>query len=378
MRKWLLTLLLLTLIGPGQTLAQDPAPVDTMWTDNFDDTATDSLGFVNVGWIRFGPDDGLTGSAVKQTPEGHFYLLAGSYSVVGAVVAETNGIPVLDLTDPVKTGQLLKQNNFSHPNQVVSFQFNLVNMRQGSIFLFATRMTQNDTTGDPFPVSDPTEQPAYVLMFDPNKSMVHIAKYEGSFAVLDPSKWTYLGSTQFDLEADIWYRAKFYLYEDKLKAKIWEGDPIDEPQDWMIAAVDTAARVSGKFSMFAILGAPPGGDEVLIDDVVVQGFGDLTPVETLSPAVPDEFELEQNYPNPFNPETVIRFSLTRPAFTSLEVYTLMGRRVRTLVWGMQQAGTYKIVFDGRDDFGAPLPSGVYFYRLTSGNQVATKKMLLMK
>ncbi len=369
----------LVVFAGGTLLAQDPAPVDTLWMDNFDDTATDSLGLVNVGWIRFSEEDGLTGSMVKQTADGNLYMLAGSFQVVGAVVAETNGVPFINPLDIPTSDSLLKANNFSDPNQVFSFQFNLFNMRPGSVFLLATRMPQDDTTDATLPASDPTEQPAYALMMNPNTDSIYVAKYEGSFAALNPSTWTYFGAAPFTFEADIWYSAKFYLHEGKLKAKVWEGDPIDEPADWMIVAEDPNPRVTGKFSMFAVLGAPPGGDEVLIDNVLVEGFGETTAVHPVDTAVPKTFALEQNYPNPFNPETTIRYSLTERAATRLEIYSLIGRRVRTLVSEVQPPGTYRIVFDGRDDFGRPLPSGVYFYRLTSGrNHVAMKKMLLMK
>jgi flagellar hook assembly protein FlgD len=88
--------------------------------------------------------------------------------------------------------------------------------------------------------------------------------------------------------------------------------------------------------------------------------------------------LEQNYPNPFNPATQIRYTLAEAAPTRLEIYNLTGRKVRTLVSGHQAAGHHNLTFDGKDDNGAALVSGVYFYKLSSGNLVAQKKMLFMK
>ncbi|GEM_PF-6510125 len=96
------------------------------------------------------------------------------------------------------------------------------------------------------------------------------------------------------------------------------------------------------------------------------------------------FELYQNYPNPFNPETTISYQLppTGQAANNqvnLTVYNLNGQIVRRLVKGNQPAGTYSVKWDGTDDHGVPVASGVYFYRLTTGSGfVATRKMVLLR
>jgi aminopeptidase N len=85
------------------------------------------------------------------------------------------------------------------------------------------------------------------------------------------------------------------------------------------------------------------------------------------------FRLEQNYPNPFNPTTTIRYELPVSAFTTLQIFDVLGREVQTLVHARQEAGRYTINFDARH-----LPSGIYFYRLQSGKFSETKKMTLLK
>ena len=90
-------------------------------------------------------------------------------------------------------------------------------------------------------------------------------------------------------------------------------------------------------------------------------------------ALPYDYRLEQNYPNPFNPTTTITFTLKRAGSTTLKVYDLLGREVRTLADGELQAGTHSLSFSG-----AELASGVYFYRIISGTFVETKKMVLQK
>ena len=85
-----------------------------------------------------------------------------------------------------------------------------------------------------------------------------------------------------------------------------------------------------------------------------------------------------NSPNPFNPETGIDFQVLRPGAVRLEVFDLQGRLVRTLQDGALGAGTYRRVFDGRDEAGAPLASGVYVYRLQAGGGEESRRMLLLK
>jgi hypothetical protein len=94
---------------------------------------------------------------------------------------------------------------------------------------------------------------------------------------------------------------------------------------------------------------------------------------------PDSFELLiSTIPNPFNSSTTLSFSLPNPSSTALAVYSLTGQRVRTLVSGPLSAGAHSVVWDGRDDAGRTVSSGVYLSRLKSGGKAATEKMLLMK
>jgi len=88
--------------------------------------------------------------------------------------------------------------------------------------------------------------------------------------------------------------------------------------------------------------------------------------------------LEQNSPNPFNPQTQIRFSLSSKENVTLAIYDVSGRLVRMLASGTQDTGTHSITWDGRNDAGATVGSGVYFYRLDAGKFSATKKMVMLK
>jgi len=94
---------------------------------------------------------------------------------------------------------------------------------------------------------------------------------------------------------------------------------------------------------------------------------------------PFAFRLEQNYPNPFNPSTTIRFALPEASSVSLEVYNVLGQRVRTLVKDESyQPGNWSVKWDGVNDAGVVLPTGTYFSRLTAPGGVFTKKMVMVK
>ena len=96
-------------------------------------------------------------------------------------------------------------------------------------------------------------------------------------------------------------------------------------------------------------------------------------------AVPGSFVLNQNYPNPFNPTTSISYELNVNAVVKLTVFNSLGQQVRTLINDMhQEAGAHVIQWNGADDSGQQAASGLYMYRLESGDQTQTMKMLLMK
>jgi len=94
--------------------------------------------------------------------------------------------------------------------------------------------------------------------------------------------------------------------------------------------------------------------------------------------LPKRFTLYQNYPNPFNPVTTIKYSLPRNCHIQLDIYNILGRKVRTLKSGVVEAGQHQAVWNGTDQSGCDVASGVYFYRLKAENYANTRKMLLLK
>jgi hypothetical protein len=119
-----------------------------------------------------------------------------------------------------------------------------------------------------------------------------------------------------------------------------------------------------------------------IDDIqLASAEGQLLKAEIVGDKVnlrPNDFVLKQNYPNPFNPSTELVFSLARTSDIRLTVYNVLGQEVKLLAEGTFTTGDHTVVWDGQDNTGRAVSSGVYFYRLSAENFVTEKKMLLLK
>ena len=114
---------------------------------------------------------------------------------------------------------------------------------------------------------------------------------------------------------------------------------------------------------------------------ILQNLDSLTSTPGQRPKfVPSVFRLEQNFPNPFNPGTRIDYEIKVQQATAVEliVYNILGEKVLTLVDATQKSGFYEITWDGRTDTGDFAPAGIYFYKLFAGDQVESKKMMLLK
>lgn len=111
-----------------------------------------------------------------------------------------------------------------------------------------------------------------------------------------------------------------------------------------------------------------------LSGAVINGkiYGNVTNIYDKEVA-PKSFSLKQNFPNPFNPNTIISYSLDNNSVVNLDVYNILGERVKNIVNEYQTSGDYKVNFNAKE-----LPSGIYFYKLESNNRVLVKKMLLIK
>ncbi|MBT4497672.1 MAG: T9SS type A sorting domain-containing protein [Gemmatimonadetes bacterium] len=177
-------------------------------------------------------------------------------------------------------------------------------------------------------------------------------------------------------ELSVWIRGKEVdLLSDgriDLTAAKWQVMEIPFEQFELkepIAAIDFSGDFTGSFYIddLRLVPAKPSS-------------GSTAVVEDRAAGRPLTFALKQNYPNPFNAGTVIRFALPERRDIELSIFNLAGQRVATLTQGMREAGTYTVRWDGRDDDGRELASGVYLYRLRTdeGQQMETQKLVLVR
>ncbi len=112
-----------------------------------------------------------------------------------------------------------------------------------------------------------------------------------------------------------------------------------------------------------------------VDDVLITGNGGSSE-DPIVPVIATE--LKSNYPNPFNPETNIAFSMKEAGAVTLEVYNVKGQLVRTLINDVKAAGNHTVVWNGKDNNGRSVSSGIYYYKMNTGKYSSTKKMIMMK
>ncbi|MFQ5707058.1 MAG: lamin tail domain-containing protein [bacterium] len=144
--------------------------------------------------------------------------------------------------------------------------------------------------------------------------------------------------------------------------------------------------------IIAAVGSAKNGDEVVLtltgklkDGVAIEGKDcvlirskGLTKPAAFAENIPLDYALQENHPNPFNPETVIQFQLPEAAFVDLKVLNVLGQVIRTLVARKVAAGDHRVRWDGKDDAGNPVTSGVYFYHLKSEKFSQVKRMTLVR
>jgi len=94
--------------------------------------------------------------------------------------------------------------------------------------------------------------------------------------------------------------------------------------------------------------------------------------------LPQNIQLQQNYPNPFNPSCVIEYSISSPENVNISIYNIVGRHVATVIDEKHVAGDYAVIWNGTDNSGSQVASGIYLYSLTAGNKSTSKKMMLIR
>ncbi|HEX2962410.1 MAG TPA: FlgD immunoglobulin-like domain containing protein [Ignavibacteriales bacterium] len=162
---------------------------------------------------------------------------------------------------------------------------------------------------------------------------------------------------------------------NKLDKQWFYGPATQYPVTWPLpenlAYSNTALQTAGKDGL-------PLGDLNWFPEKKKLWREPTTGVEMIKSTQPSDYKLSQNYPNPFNPETKIEFAMRNNGMVKLVVYNILGQAVRTLVNEDMKAGTYSVSFNGRDNYGNQLASGMYIYSLETSSMKITKKMMLLK
>lgn len=127
---------------------------------------------------------------------------------------------------------------------------------------------------------------------------------------------------------------------------------------------------------------PLQGDFQILDGILVDFDGKVDQMHNIEigrlDPVPENYGLAQNMPNPFNPATTISYEVPEAGAVKLVVYNLLGQQVRTLVNDNIEAGYHTIAWDGADEFGRQVASGIYIYRMKAGDFNATRRMMFLK
>lgn len=243
----------------------------------------------------------------------------------------------------------------------------------------STRWTRGEST-----LTSQISVPTIYIGNDTVKGVAYPSDYEIRIAnhIVDTSSG-YLGSTQTPLYFTVWNTSE------------------NHQADVVIGELDGDGRLS-RFDDVYILEHDRRGGVIITWDIFFSGdyrvtlpaAGDVFTVKTIKPirsgdvyeftavatgvyrsgdGVPSRLELSQNYPNPFNPTTTIRYHISTAVLVELLVFDILGREVNTLVSAVRPPGTYTLEWDA-----SGLTSGVYFYRLKAGDNVVTKKALLLR
>ena len=158
------------------------------------------------------------------------------------------------------------------------------------------------------------------------------------------------------------------------------GSEVIDPKikGWQVAEIPLRDRELSQIHRVGLRGTWAG--TFYLDDIHFAGYRSTVVAEVLRPdeALPTSFHLQPNFPNPFNSRTEIRFSLALPAEIELDLFDVAGQKVRTLEGGRRAAGTHHARWDGRDELGREMSSGVYLYRLRTDAGAVARKMLLLR
>ncbi|MDD2332032.1 MAG: choice-of-anchor J domain-containing protein, partial [Candidatus Cloacimonetes bacterium] len=322
---------------------------------------------------------------------------AGTYTVTATapgygaatqpgVVVVTGQTTTVNFQLPAST--ILLEDGFeSYANFVIEFApWTLLDVDQSTTYGITDHTWDNDYDAQAFIIFNPTAtSPAMAAGAEPHAG----DKYAACFAATTPDNndWMIAPLLAGGGEISFWarsYVSTYGLERFKVGVSTTGTNPndftfisgtgyIEAPVEWTQYTYDLAAYDDQQIRI-GINCVSHDAFFFMVDDVEVTGTGagedDLAPVVAT--------KLFNNYPNPFNPETTIRFSVKEASPVTIEIYNVKGQRVRTLVNETKASGNYDVTWNGKDNHGRNVSSGIYYYKMNAGKFSSTKKMILMK
>jgi len=314
-----------------------------------------------------------------NNPNGLYYDVANNdmYIAEGVPVSLLVGGQVL-LLDLDTMGQTVLAQGYDNPQAVVQTTSGVVYFTDYSGDVFVINPTDTlplDAISNPATVLASGVAPGTEggLVMDASETFLYVSDYnEGKVfkvstggSVTELVDFSDFASRGLALSPD---GGTLYI-TGYLSDEIVAYDLINDTATLFADGASTGGLLNGPFGMVISANDYPPFDG---------GAWDTAVLEDRSEAVPDQLALRQNYPNPFNSGTVIEFALPRAHEVDLRLYNLAGQEVLQLATGAREAGLYSLLWDGTDAQGQLLASGVYLYRLETGDRTLTRSLLLLR
>jgi hypothetical protein len=187
----------------------------------------------------------------------------------------------------------------------------------------------------------------------------------------------------YRIVANEWYHYVLDIGSDSAYVSLYDASHVLLDKASMDIGGQHLNQVAGPFTLGRSWWGGAPALVAIFDDVNIYNYSRReNPIsalkENMGERIPAQFTLEQNFPNPFNPSTEIRFSIPAAQNVELKIFNVLGQQVRSLLSQEMSVGYHQIQWDGNNDAGKQLSTGIYYYRLKAGKNVSIKKMILVK
>jgi len=297
----------------------------------------------------------------------------------------------ISITDTTMDQTVLIPFSANHPEDAGG----LIEDFEGTLSYFDLSPTYSGSTSGITDASElvTSDEEAYEGTKSGKLTLVDDPAVDGGFFVREYVKYPYVktvkansvlllmvkGSGQVDLALTV--------KDDGYERQMWNKVTLCET-DWQVVSFDLAndpvegwvngnGTITGETVTICDLQMKSSTDEDVV--LYLDGFTERSATVAVTfNTLPEKFVLHQNYPNPFNPTTHIQFDLPKAVDVKLVIYDIMGRKITTLVNTHMEAGYKNIVWNGTNDYGNKISSGIYIYRIIAGNNIETMKMSYIK